>query len=645
MLILFVILFPMLASLWISYLRKRSQGYRDRYIRIVPVIELVAVLGLLLMPQAELALDNVCGMGLYFKAASLPVLLAVIAASMWAFSAQNCPHYFAHAQGSNRFYRFWLMTLGAMMGVFLASDFFTLFVFFEMMSFTSFVWVAQNETASALRAGGTYLAVAVIGGMSLLVGIVLLYNLFGTVNFDQLSVLVETMSRDKRPMLYVAGGCCLVGFGAKAGLFPLHIWLPKAHPVAPAPASALLSGILTKSGVFGMILVSRLFFAVDGAWSAVLLTLGTITMVLGAVLAVSSIDLKRTLACSSMSQIGFITIGIAMQGFLVGENALASWGTVLHMLNHATTKLVLFLAAGVIYVGAHSLNLNEIRGWGRNKWVLKGTFFVGAASIVGVPGFSGYISKTLLHESIVEYIHILEGRGMNTDVFIAVEWLFLFSGGLTAAYMTKLFCGIFMSPKAAGQKHPVRDGMTQGTKIALSTGAFLLVFMGVTPYMTMNPLAEWASAFFNADHIHHMPAYFAWINVKGACTSLMIGAIVYVVVVRRVLMEQQGHERVYVDLWPEKRDIENAVYRPAIAKLTFVGALLARLVATAGDTFVNWCETILFVNAPGIFQPRKTDNFGAYGRKPMRFLVEETFAFDLLVAGFGLIGLLLYILL
>ena len=90
------------------------------------------------------------------------------------------------------------------------------------------------------------------------------------------------------------------------------------------------------------------------------------------------------------------------------ENALAAWGTALHMLNHSLIKLVLFVAAGVIYLGTHSLNLNDIRGWGRNKPVLKVLFFVGAASIAGVPGFSGYVSKTLLHESIVEYIHILE---------------------------------------------------------------------------------------------------------------------------------------------------------------------------------------------------------------------------------------------
>ena len=170
----------------------------------------------------------------------------------------NSPAYFAHAEGCNRYYCFWLLTQGALMGVFLAADLFTLFVFFEMMSFTSYVWVVQNETEEALRAGGTYLAVAVIGGMTLLVGLLLLQDLFGTLEISQLRALAEALPAERRTQLYVAGGCCLVGFGAKAGMFPLHIWLPKAHPVAPAPASALLSGILTKSGVFGVLIMCLL---------------------------------------------------------------------------------------------------------------------------------------------------------------------------------------------------------------------------------------------------------------------------------------------------------------------------------------------------------------------------------------------------
>ena len=330
-LLLFLVLFPMLLSAWVFPLRRRDRRYRNWLIQIIPAVELAAALLLLLWPGAALELPGVFGFGLRLQAGSLGSLLALVSAFLWAATGLNCPSYFAAAEGCNRFYFFWLLTLGALMGVFLAADLFTLFVFFEMMSFTSYVWVVQNETEEARQAGQTYLAVAVIGGMALLAGLLLLQQLLGTLEFSAMAEAVSALPAEKRGSLYVAGGCALVGFGAKAGMFPLHIWLPKAHPVAPAPASALLSGILTKSGVFGVLILCRYLFWTELPWNTVVLALGVVTMVLGAVLALFSVDLKRTLACSSMSQIGFILVGTAMQGFLNGENALAAWGTVLHL--------------------------------------------------------------------------------------------------------------------------------------------------------------------------------------------------------------------------------------------------------------------------------------------------------------------------
>ena len=125
-------------------------------------------------------------------------------------------------------------------------------------------------------------------------------------------------------------------------------------------------------------------------------------------LALFSVDLKRTLACSSMSQIGFILTGISMSCLLGDHGSLAAYGSTLHVLNHSLIKLTLFVAAGVVYLNVHSLDLNDVRGFGRGKPLLMVTFLSGACSIAGIPGFSGYVSKTLLHESIVEYIHHLD---------------------------------------------------------------------------------------------------------------------------------------------------------------------------------------------------------------------------------------------
>lgn len=641
-LLLFLVFFPFLSAYFVYPLRRRGREYRNLYIRVIPGVELMAAVLLLAFPGTAV-LPQVCGMGLRFEAGSLHTMLAVLSAFLWLMTALPCKEYFADREGVNRYYCSWLMTLGALMGVFLAADLFTLFVFFEIMSFASYVWVAQNENPGALRAGQTYLAVAVFGGMMLLVGLLMLHHLLGSLIFERMPGLVAALRKDQYGELFAAGLFCLVGFGAKAGMYPLHIWLPKAHPVAPAPASALLSGILTKSGIFGILVTSRYLFFSSADWNMVILVSGTITMVLGAVLALFSINLKRTLACSSMSQIGFVLVGVAMQGYLETENALAAWGTVLHMLNHGLIKLVLFVSAGVVYLGTHSLNLNDIRGWGRNKPMLKTVFFIGAAAIAGVPGTSGYISKTLLHESIVEYIHELEHLGISAAGFQTVEWLFLISGGLTAAYMTKLFAAIFLERRAEKQKFNAREYMAPATQVTVGLTTFLLLALGLTPWASMQTIAESSSIFLRAGEHHGRIQYFSWINLQGALISLAIGAAIYVLLVRTVFRKKTADGAAYPDLWPEKLDLEDLVYRPVVKGLAFVGALCARVSAGIGDFLVLAGEKLLYLKAPGVFVPKKNENFGVYARKPKRFLIGETFAFDLTLAGVGLIGALTYI--
>ena len=203
-------------------------------------------------------------------------LYALIIAFMWMMTLLFSRDYFRGHHNLERYFFFTMMTLGATMGVFFAGDLYTAFVFFEIMSFTSFPWVIQEETDGAVRAANTYLAVAVIGGLTALMGIFLLQWKLGT---TELALLHEAAVQcADKTVLYIAGGCILFGFGAKAGMYPLHIWLPKAHPVAPAPASALLSGVLTKSGVWGILAISCNIFRHDPAWGTVILTLGTVTM-------------------------------------------------------------------------------------------------------------------------------------------------------------------------------------------------------------------------------------------------------------------------------------------------------------------------------------------------------------------------------
>lgn len=566
-----LVFFPMLMAVCCFLIGCKNEKLRDGAAIGAGCAEFILAVLTVWEADHSVFLAKLCGLGFSLELDGFRKVYIVVIALMWMMTLMLSPQYFRHHHNRNRYYFFNLMTLGATMGVFLGADLFTAFVFFEVMSFTSFTWVIQEETPGAIRAALTYLTVAVIGGLVALMGLFLLQWQLGTTQIALLYPLAQAC--ENKTVLYIAGGCILFGFGAKAGMFPLHIWLPKAHPVAPAPASALLSGVLTKSGIWGILAISCNIFRHDPLWGTWILALGTMTMVLGAVLAMFSIDLKRTLACSSMSQIGFILVGVGMMGLLGEENALAARGALLHMVNHSLFKLVLFECAGVVYLNLHKLNLNDIRGFGRKKPLLKMLFLLGALGIGGVPLLNGYISKTLLHEAIVEGTH-LYGWPLKT-----VEWLFLSSGGMTIAYMTKLFVCVFV------EKHPSRQRefddrkhyMTPLSTVAVTIPGLILPVLGLTANWSMNAIADLGTDFFHAGALEHAIYYLSPENLKGAVISAGIGGVLYLFFIRRFLMEKGC----YVDRWPEKLDLENLLYRPLI--LVWLPEICGRFAAIFGE--------------------------------------------------------------
>ncbi len=604
MLLNVLVLSPFLGGIIVyalSRINKEKNQYKDVFAILFTLAEFAGIMYLcyhVLWPNGSYAMfgssikseiPEICGFGLHFTMDGFRSVYVGIAGFMWAMVTLLSKEYFEHHHNVGRFYMFLLWTLGATLGVFLSADLMTTFIFFEIMSFTSYVWVAQEENRPSLKAAQTYLAVAVIGGLVMLMGIFLLYFRFKTLNIDEL-FLKDT----NNPYMFAAGICMLVGFGAKAGAFPLHIWLPKAHPVAPAPASALLSGILTKTGIYGVLILSCKLFFHNETWGMMILTLGVITMFGGAFLAVFSIDLKRTLACSSMSQIGFIMVGIGMQGLLKEENQLAMHGTFLHMINHSLIKLVLFMVAGVIYKNLHALDLNEIRGYGRNKHRLKLFFLVGALAIGGIPCFSGYISKTLLHESIVEYQH------HGGALFTFIEWVFLISGGMTVAYMTKLFVAIFVEKNKNAKLQRKYDEKksymeTTGYTALLAASAVLFGF-GIIPRLFMEKAAVLGEGFMSGFFIErHEVEYFAGENLKGAGISILIGCIIYFVIIRKCLMKNGE----YINGLPKWFDLEELLYRPIlIGFLPLLCGIVCRVFDSLLDGIVVGLRKTFYSDSP-----------------------------------------------
>ncbi len=534
---------------------------------------------------SEVYAPGICGLGLHFCLDGFRGVYGIVAAFMWMMTLLFSREYLGHEKHLGRYYFFQLVTLNATLGVFLSADLFTTFIFFEIMSFTSYVWVAQEETKGALKAAETYLAVAVIGGLVLLMGLFLLYHTLGTLEMSEL--LSAAAACEDKGVLYIAGVCALVGFGAKAGAFPLHIWLPKAHPVAPAPASALLSGILTKAGVFGILAVSSNIFLHDQRWGLLLLFLGLCTMFGGALLAVFSVDLKRTLACSSMSQIGFILTGIGMQGILGEENGLAARGTLLHMVNHSLIKLALFMIAGVVVMNLHKLDLNDIRGFGRKKPLLNACFLAGALGISGIPLFNGYISKTLLHESIVEGAEL----AVELSGFLkAAEWVFLFSGGMTLAYMTKLYVALFVEKNSSVKEQKRFDGMRKYmnpiSAFAIVGSSAILPVLGFLPHLVTDKIADLGQGFMNFNGEIHAVSYFSFENLKGGLISIGIGAALYWCIRKFLMAEKQGI-REYRNCWPDWLDMEGLIYRPLLlTALPFLARVFCRIFDSLVDGIV-----------------------------------------------------------
>lgn len=529
-------------------------------------------------------------MGLTFSFTGFQILYSLLVIFLWTLAFLFSLEYMKQYSNKKRYYSSLFATLIATVCMFLANDLYTLFLFFEIISFTSYVWVIFDKKKESLIAGKTYLAVAIIGGMVMLMGIFLLYYLCNTLNFQKLrecSVVLLTQGGRNASLFSTACYLLFVGFGAKAGVFPLHIWLPKAHPVAPAPASALLSGILTKTGIFGILIINCYLMVGEFHFFHFLIIIGTITMLLGGFFGILSVDLKKTIAYSSVSQIGFLLLGIAMMGLLQKENAMAARGTFLHMMNHSVWKLTLFMAAGVVFMNTHELNLNKIRGFGRNKPLFHVIFLCGAMGISGVPGFNGYISKSLLHESILE--------GCKEFSYLAVvEKLFLLAGGMTVCYMLKLYIAIFVEKNSDLALQQIYDEAKTGymnslSKLALTMSALMIPILGLSPHVTMDLIANQAVYFMNSEMIVQPLPYFTIENLKGSFLSVFIGLLLYGVV-RRILN--------YANVLPKFINLETAFYVPLMEKSFLFFKIIARIMDGFLDEVIVFLRKTIYRDSP-----------------------------------------------
>lgn len=356
------------------------------------------------------------------------------------------------------FYTLFLLMIAGMNGVIITGDIFNLFVFLEIASVASYALVAFGTGKEELEAAFKYLVMSAIGSLFVLLGIALLYSYTSTLNMADISVQLMTKGMGK--LVILVSVLFIMGFGLKAALVPFHAWLPDAHPSAPAPISAMLSGVLIKTlGIYTMIRIIYNVLGINAGMTGILLFMGTLAMFTGALLAMGQWDLKRLLAYSSISQVGYIIFGIGL------GTPLGIMGALFHLFNHSMFKPLLFLNAGSIDYALGTRDIRLMGGLKQKMPVTAATSLVGSMAIAGVPPFNGFFSKLIIIFAAVQ-------AGYAGYGFLAA-----FAGILTLSYFMmvqkKVFAGDISENRSKVREAPL------AMRAAVVTLSIICIFGGL----------------------------------------------------------------------------------------------------------------------------------------------------------------------
>ena len=394
-LLLAPVLLPLLGGLPVFKLDKRET--RRIYVTVLLVLELVLLLLIRWQGESFRVMTLPGSVCIMLGADGLGRIFALLVAVLWLLVWFYADEYSMHERNRERFLGFYVLSLGAMIGICLAGNMVTLYLFYEMMSLLTVFLVIHSGTNKAIDAGIKYLGFSVCGAAMSLLGLFYLQQ-YQTAD---LFAAGGTLAAVQTPELEIALLLMLIGFGAKAGLMPLFAWLPTAHPVAPTPASAVLSGLITKMGVLAIIRVVYYQFGMDfvaGTWvQKLVLALAIFTVFMGSMLAFKEQGLKKRLAYSTVSQVSYIIFGL----LLLNPDGFA--GAMLQLVYHAVAKNGLFLAAGALVFYVHRTKVTQMRGMGKLLPVTMWVFTVCSLSLIGIPPTGGFVSKWFLVQGGLQF--------------------------------------------------------------------------------------------------------------------------------------------------------------------------------------------------------------------------------------------------
>jgi len=479
---LLILTMPLISGFLRLALDKFSLTLKDEILLIADVLIIAAIINVFPVVQAgplRYELGTIFNFGLTLQINMLSYIFILLSALLWFFIMMYAHEYMKEEFHTRRFYVFLSLSYTATMGIFMAGDLLTLFFLYEMMTLSTYILVVHSQNKTALEAGTEYLFLGILGGFAIFIAMTLIYPITGSFAFEGAHQLMTS----EGPQKYLIAFLLFLGFGMKSGMVPLHVWLPKAHPVAPAPASSLLSGIMIKVGVFGLIQSWIYFYLpVDFNLTSVatlgyiLIGLSLLSMVFGSLMAFIQDDMKRMLAYSSISQVGFVIIGIGIAMVQGDKGGPGLAGAIMHGINHAFFKALLFMVAGMVYLKAHEIRISALGGLRKKMPITATISIVASFAVMGMPLLNGYASKTILHHALTDAAYY-----QSAGLYIA-EALFIFASAMTVAYFLKFNLKVFFGPLPERFKSIKFDPRSVYAPMILM--ALFLVLLGVFPVFT-----------------------------------------------------------------------------------------------------------------------------------------------------------------
>ena len=415
--------------------------------------------------------------GIALEVDALSLFFGLLIATAVFVSCLYSIRYMVHDDCVPQYYTLYCMLAGGVLGLVLSGDIFNMFVMVEILTFAAVALTAfRTKVYGALEAAFKYLVVGCMGSTAILAGVIMLYAQYHTLNLAQLATLIPGSMNNATKLAFAF---LYIGFSTKAFIVPFHPLAADAHGAAPASISVLISGVLTKSGIYGIIRITYFLFQTMGLGTMqfMLVFIGSVSMFVCVTMALAQHDFKRLLAYHSISQIGYVLAAVGLAsglGFSAG---------LYHAMNHTLFKGLLFLAAGAVLHETGTTDLGKLGGLSKKMPHTTVLFLVGAFSISGVPPFNGFASKWMIYQAT--YQRAVETGNIG---FLAVTIVALITSVLTLASFVKVTQSVFFGQLPAEYEN-VKE-VPFGMRLAMGILAALCIFTGLFPRLVTTYLTE-----------------------------------------------------------------------------------------------------------------------------------------------------------